>query len=285
MGAQFWWFYDVLFLSTALGIFYHAVQKGFRQEILNTICFLVAVVVSVGGAWFLSLPIYGGLFQERITVTLTRAIESEHFDIFENASEVLALNATEGEETPDAEGLRRIGEKAVSGEECPEWFVETMGNVTESLISRWYAPHSEIPLASYFAGNLPAFYQFLNTWELSPEDGAKILEAIYYRPAYLKLMKLVSILSFLLVMWIVFSVISSMMGDSEEQRPVTGKSRISAIPLGLIEATGTLLILTVIIRLTVALTDGQMLLFNQETMNHTILFRYVYHFIVKCLAV
>ena len=283
MGTQFWWFYDVLFLSVAVGVLYHAVQKGFRQEFLKTIAFVVSIGIAFAGAFFLSQPVYQMLFQEKINGTLQRALESEYFDIFENASEALALTSS-GEEKPDAETLRNISEKAVSGEECPEGFVEVIGNSTENLISRYIKPHSEKPLAQCFAEDISAFQLFLQEYEQSPEQGAKLLEALYYRQAYHKLMMRILFLCCLLVMWMVFSVISSMMEYSEEQKHITGKSRIFAVLLGLIEATGGLLILTVMIRLIVGLTDGQMLLFNQETMSRTIIFRYVYHFILNCLT-
>ncbi|MEE5991712.1 MAG: hypothetical protein V3G42_00550 [Oscillospiraceae bacterium] len=285
MGTQFWWFYDVLFLSIAMGILYHALWNGFRKEVLKTVGLALTITATFAVACFLSTPVYQTLFQEKITTTLQNALESEDFDIFETASESLALNATEGEETPDADGLRNIAEKIIAGEECPEWFIDSMGNATELLISRYVKPHSEKTLVQCFAGNIPAFQVFLQICETSPQDGAQILEALYYRQSYHKLVIMVLFLLLLLIMWVIISVIASMIEYEESPKPITGKSRIWAIPLGLTEAIGGLVMITVIIRLIVALTDGQMLLFNQETMNHTIIFRFVYRFIVKCLAI
>ena len=285
MGAQFWWFYDVLFLSIAGGILYHTVQKGFRKEVLKTILFVMVVTGAFAGASFLSIPVYEKMFQEKIITTLQEVLESGQPDIFENASESLALTALEGEETPDAEGVRKMAEKAITGEECPEWFVEIMGNSTDALISRYVRPHSEKTLLQYFSGNIPAFQLFLQECETAPRECAELLEALYYKQAYCKLLTMVLFLLILFVIGAVFNIVSSLVEYSGEQGHITGKSRILAIPLGLMEVAGGTAILTAAIRLTMALTDGQMLIFNQETMNHTIIFRYVYHFMLKYLTV
>ena len=104
----------------------------------------------------------------------------------------------------------------------------------------------------------------------------QMVEEDLYRPSYLRLVRMALFLLIELLMLVIYGVIASVGGNFEEQMHVRRGNHLLAVPAGLIEAACLLLIFTVAVRLVVMLTDNEMLLFNQETIDHTIFFRYLY---------
>lgn len=275
MGTQFWWFYDVLTVSITVGILYAAVQKGFNKTVFPLIGFLAAMAVGIYGSAFLKEKVYDSLFREKITATILSVLDNEEWDVLDATAEALSLS---GEET-DAETLHSLYEKAASGGEAlPEWLTQGVCNTTEAAISVRQHSHAEHPLRETLSqAEVMTFLQTLYSGQ--PQIAAQQLEEVYYRVSYLELVRMAVFLLIELAMLIIYGIIATIGGDLDEQMHVRKGNHLLAFPAGVLEAACLLLIFTVAVQFVVRTTDGEMLLFNTETIGQTKLFRYLYQLI------
>jgi hypothetical protein len=103
-----------------------------------------------------------------------------------------------------------------------------------------------------------------------------VLEENYLHPAYQPLVRMGVFLLLETVVLIIFGIISSMAGNLEEQMHIRRGNHLLAIPVGLVEAACVLIMLTVAVKLLICLTDSQMILFNEATVERSKLFRLLY---------
>lgn len=289
MGTQFWWFYDILLLCVAGGVLYAAIARGFNKGIFRLVGFLAALIFGVWGSGLLQNPIYEGLFREGVTASIANVLADEDWQVFENAAEALALS--DAEASQDVEAFRLEQEemgKRLSSEEndeeilYPDWFVKSVCDVIESAVSVRQKPHNEQPLSVLYADHTTELYSLLEQIDSDDaEAAATSLEQTLYRPAYLCIVRIAAFLLIQVVILIICIVVSVMAGGLEEQMHIRKGNHALAVPIGLVEAVCLIIVLAAVIRLTILLTDGNMLLFNTETIEKTLLFRYIYHFILR----
>lgn len=278
MGTQFWWFYDVLMLSVTAGIFYAAVARGFNKGVFRLFGFLLTIVLSMSISNALKGMVYQNLFQQKITETIAFVLEDEEWDMLTNASETLAFTAAEEDTVPDADAfLEEHKNVQTNGGSYPEWFVTSVCNVIETAVSAEQKPHAEQSLAAIYENDPEGLCSLVDAIIKGDVQGAAAeLEGTFYRPPYLQMIRMVLLLMIQLVMLVICSIIFPMAGNLEEQMHIRKGDHILGVPIGLAEAADILLVMVVVVRLIVALTDGQMLLFNPETIEQTKLFQYIY---------
>ncbi len=277
MGTQFWWFYDVLVLSVTAGILYASVVRGFNKGVFRLIGFLLAVVVGIFGSEALKGLVYENIFQQEIISKVSTALEDEDWDVFVKASEALALSASDGEETQDTDAFRNA-HKAFGKDTYPDWFISSVSSVTEFAVSAAQKPHSQETLAEVYKNNIAGFHDLVDRIvDGQAREAAVMLEETYYRPSYLRMIRWALYLLIQLVVLIVCAIISSIAGNLEEQMHLRKGDHVLGLVVGLAETAGVLLMILLSVRLITTLTDGQMLLFNQETIDATKIFRYIYY--------
>ena len=280
MGTEFWWFFDVAIISAAGIAVYAAAAKGARRGLLRFFGLLFAVVIAFFGSHMLKEEVYTGLFYNRIQSTISYALQDEGWDIYEASAEVLSITAAEGEETQDAAALARIAKKQSDAMEpsYDDAYIELICGVLEARISRAQPPHSAQTLAALCQKSPNSFQTILGALDTDAYDvAAQQLEVLLYRPGYVSLVRMGLFLGICLVVIIICSIISSMVKHGDEKVPE--REQVAAIPMGIIEAACVLLMLVIAARFIVTATDGEMLLFNRETIAHTKLFRYLYDLI------
>ena len=90
---------------------------------------------------------------------------------------------------------------------------------------------------------------------------------------------IVSLLLFLiieLVMLIICCIIASMTGNLDQSMHVRKGDHLLAVPVALVELIVLLFVLCVVVRLIAQFTDNEMLLFNEQTVRETMVFKYLY---------
>ena len=279
MGTQFWWFYDILALSITAGILYSAISRGFNKIVFQLIGFLVAMAVGIYGSSLLKDFVYRTLFRENLTVTMQEQFDQEDWDVYAAAADNLLLTEEYADEPIDAASLRSTFTLAEEKGDAklPEAMYAAVCNVVETAVTERQPSHAGQPLRELYASRPDAVVRLAGL--LGSGDSlaaAQMVEEDLYRPSYLRLVRMALFLLIELLMLVIYGVIASVGGNFEEQMHVRRGNHLLAVPAGLIEAACLLLIFTVAVRLVVMLTDNEMLLFNQKTIDHTIFFRYLY---------
>ncbi len=277
MGTQFWWFYDVLVLALAAGLLYNAIAKGFNKLVFQLAGFVLAFVVGFFGSGYLAQPAYDVLYREQIRTTLTAAYDVSAF--YETAAQGIQKNQPDGAPAQaDAVFLQETAAAVLAGEEAPQWFITAIGSAADIMLGSQISPSPDRTISDLFAEDPEALSAFLEAAG-DAAQAADSLERSYVRPDYTQMLKMALFLLLQVVVLIVVGVISGMAGNLEEQMHIRKFNRALAVPVGLIEAASMLLFFAVAVKLAVMATDNMMLLFNEETVAETKLFRLIYRIV------
>lgn len=281
MGTQFWWFYDVLLLA-AVGItLYSAISQGLNKILLSFIGVLAALAVGIGVSNVLARPVYDALYSTKI-VSTTENILSE-WDLYTDLSEALRSFSGEEEEMDAPESLQiqeiqNLGERIASGEGAPEWFRILTARQLQKRLESKLSAHSEVTLENCM--DQDALEAFLNDMHTEAyRDAADRIEDMWYCPAYRQLVRIALLLLLELAVMIVTGIIVTAAGNLEEQMHIRRFNHLLAFPVGLIESGVLVLSLLLAVKLLIRVSDGQMLLFNYETIAETRIFRFLYAYI------
>ncbi len=280
MGAQFWWFYDVLAVCLTAGIIYSAVVKGFNKIVFQLIGTVLAFVVGFFGSGWLSPGAYQILYQDKIAASVQTALED--VDLYELAASRFAneIAAQVPDTVVDAQMLRDTAQAVCAGQESSQWFVDAVGTVTEEIVSGKMPAYAAVPLAESFAENpefLIAYLNYMN--QNDPSGAAAELERQFYRPEYTVMVRMVLFLILEAVILIIVGIIAKMAGNLENLMHIRRCNRLLGFMVGLLEAACALISVAVAVKLLATATNQQMLLFNEETIEATKLFRVIYQMI------
>lgn len=281
MGTQFWWFYDVLAVAMTFGICYVVIAKGFNKVVFQLAAFVVAMLAGVLGANLLAPKVYNELFREQIRESVRYYLENTDFDIYESVSEIMAISSSDEEETPDAQALRDIFLTAREQDvpELEEWYMTALENSLTAHLKRVQKLHPIDPDASIdWMHSAEQWIGFLSALEENGDTASAVdlIESTCYRANYTQLLRLVLFLLIELVMLIICSIIASMNTSLEQSMHLRRGNHALAIPVALVETASMLFIQCVTVRFIVQFTDGEMLMFNQPTINETYIFQYIY---------
>lgn len=281
MGTQFWWFYDVLAVAMTIIIGYAVIAKGFNKVVFQLAAFMISMVVGVLGANFIAPKVYDELFREKVGNSILSVIDNEEFDLYAQVSESLALSAAEGEDTPTAEELHKtfLQTQKMSEPVFEEWYTDAFGSVLGLRLNNAQKMHpidQSMRFAEHF--DQTGWVKLLSAMEDGgqTEEARDLIEANCYRDNYIQLVRLALFLIIELVMLIICCIIASMTDHLEESMHLRRSNHVLAIPVALVEAGSMLFVFCVIVRLIVQITDSEMLLFNQPSIDETFLFKYIY---------
>lgn len=283
MGTQFWWFYDVLAVVMTFGICYAVIAKGFNKVVFQLAAFIAAIFAGVLGANLLAPKVYDELFKDKVRSSIQYVLENENygFDIYESASAVMANTSLDDEETPDAQALHDIylAEREAETPVLEEWYMSTLSGVLTAHLERAQKFHPidpDVPIA--WMQEPGEWVEFLAVFEEDGDPAAAVdrIESSCYRANYTQLVRLALFLMIEIMMLIICSIIASINHNLEQSMHLRKSDRPLAIPVALIETASMLFIVCVTVRLIVQFTDGEMLLFNQPTINETYIFKHIY---------
>ena len=281
MGTQFWWFYDVLAVAMTFIIGYAVIAKGFNKVVFQLAAFLLSMTVGVLGANFIAPKVYDELFREKIGNSIMAVLDDETFDLYEQVAESLALTAAEEETPPTAEELHKtfLRTKRSSEAVFEEWYTDAFGSVLGLRLNNAQKMHP-IDQTKRFAERFDqnGWIDLLSAFEEGGqrEEIRDMIEVKCYRDNYTQLVRLALFLIIELVMLIISCIIASMTDHLEESMHLRRSNHLLAVPVALVEAGSMLFVFCVIVRLIVQITDSEMLLFNQPSIDATFLFKYIY---------
>ncbi len=276
MGTQFWWFYDVLIVAVAGGVIYHAAAKGFNQMVFRLIGCILAVVIGGLGSWGLSEPIYHAIYQHECEETIQVALEGQ--DLYQLTAEYIT-NHTDAADT-NAETIRTEIQSSADGNGISDTLLLGVSGMLTSLTENSVNPKPDVNMQECMTNDMDTFRYILT--QFNAEDRSAMageIERIYIRPDYIRMIGFAAFLILEAVIAIIVGIISASVGDKEELMHVGKLNRPLAVLVGILEAAAWLLTITAAICLMVSATDNMMLLFNEETIENTLIFKYVFRMI------
>ncbi len=272
MGTQFWWFYDVLAVTLAVGIIYAAVAKGFNRIVFQLIGTILAFVVGVFGSKAFAPSVYELIYQDNIINNVQQVLEEQQ--IYDTMAQLLksTQDGTAPEEY-DSAALQSMN----AADDVPQWYADALGNAAQHLLDPVLSSQNDMALTQVFTENPDFLREFRSSLNEETKLAAAVaLERDYYREGYLQLVKMALFLLLELVIVIIISVIANMASSLEEMMHIRRCNRLLGFAAGLLEAACAVLTMTVAVKLLVDGTSGQMLLFNEPTIEATQLFKWLY---------
>lgn len=272
MGTQFWWFYDVLTLTIAAGLLYHAAAKGFNKLIFRFVGAVLAFLAGFFGSGWLAEPTYSALFYENTISVIGTEYESPEMlpTILTQAQSLYPEETAELTEEALGETIAQVK----AGGEIPSWLPEAIGAAADHALESKLSLTPDQDLQTLFAEN-PQLLQEI----MAAEAPAEMLEQTHYRPFYLDVIRMALFLLLEAVVLIITGIIAAMIGDPEQLMHIRRCNKLLAVPAGLIQVFCVLVTFTVAVKLIVIATDDMMLLFNQATIEETKLFKLLYEMI------
>ena len=272
MGTQFWWFYDVLIVTIAACLLYNAVERGFNKLVFRLAGFALAFVVG----YFASTPLtdiaYRTLYSEKVTTQVQTNLEEK--DFYEAMASTLRQKFPESEYR-STDKLQLI--KALQDGQMNSMYAQAAASVLETSLANAVDLYPQQSLQDYFAENETVLRDFLNYMQEEQfAEAAGTLENGYFSSFYQKLIRMVLFVLLEVVVLIIVGIISAMAGDVEQFMHVSRFDRILGLLVGLIEVAVVLVSVAVAVRLIIMATDNMMMLFNEQTIAETKLFRLLY---------
>ncbi|MBP0972990.1 MAG: CvpA family protein [Oscillospiraceae bacterium] len=286
MGTQFWWFFDAVVVCVTIGFIYTAAAKGFNKGVFRLAGFGLAIVLGLLGSAGLQGFVYQSLFRASIEDAIMSVVSDEEWDVFQEASEQLAISAPDDESVPDPEEFERIFQEVSSGHAemiYPDWFISSVCDVTEAALVKQRRPHSAERMAVLYdtGHDYQGFCTIVKALHTHDDTQAAVssIETTLYQPGYLQMIRMAVLLIIGAAILLIFGIISAMAGSLEELMHLGKSNHVLGVLVGIVETAGILLFFIAAVRMVITMTDGQMLVFNPETIGDTKLFRYLYDLI------
>lgn len=302
MGTQFWWFFDAVTAAVLLVVVFLAGRKGFAKTLIMTIGCAASILLGVALSGAVSGFVYGSAIEhgnvKNLKETLSSTdlsadtktyIEGLGYNVKVNDNKVAEIFLEGG----DLNGalykyVNNINGKIVDTEEnfrqkMTQGFAEIMGSVFTKALSDYAgeAVHDKIITDM---SKLPEAIMLIETQAQAADvtdysEAAKLLEKEYSADAYKDMISLIAFAAVSVVVLLVVMNIARKMNEGEAIGRVGDiADHVIGGVFGVIEAAVLMLIVASLVRLVVMFGSSEMILFNEESINKTYVFKHIYEF-------
>jgi preprotein translocase subunit SecF len=295
MGEQFWWIYDAALAGVVLVFAFVMGRKGMAKALISLVCTLLALVIafSVSGAVSkgiyktamrpgavknLSKDLYSDSVKSRLAEYLSgleynlRIKNDKLTDIIENAEDL------DSELYNYANNLNgtKVDEEGVFKNKLHEVYSQ----IIYDLVSKEFDPYIADHAKELVIDNPAPFAQIAK--ELNEEGGgqkeaAHIIADNYIGPTYSKVFRYISFIAvFVVVLLLAFFIMKSFTESLSSGGAVSHiMGGILGIGIGII----ILIVAGVVIKLNILMGNNEMMLFNKDTLDSTVVFKYIFNLV------
>ena len=295
MGAEFWWFYDVIVLAVVLVSAFFAGRKGFTRSLITLVGYAISAVIAFSVSAGISGSIYDGTIRDSNANKLEKSISKDDFiskteDYLENLEYNINVNPenlekifTEGGDISDElySYVNNINGKKVAEEEQFSIQVrECYGSVFKDMISKQLSKFSAESVAEKFReGELSIDEVAPLMMQENPKEAAKYIAGEFVSGAYMSMIRLIAfVVLFVLIAGLFTAFVNAFMGKSSVYGIAT---RIGGVAVGVINGAILVFVVAAAVRLSAIMGSNEMLFFNNEAVDKTFVFRYFYDFTAK----
>lgn len=298
MGSQFWWFYDVAAAAVILVAVFITARKPISKSAASLAAFLLGIVVAASASGTIGESVYKNAIKnsnaEKLEKTLDDGymvqktklyIESLGYNVnvkAENVEKIFSECASvPGKNVYDElySYVNNINGKNVDTEEAFRAKMEVgFASIIKSIVSErlsGYAAecaYKKVLEKPDSIGELIAFSQ-----EEYQTAAAKYIESQYTSGAYITTVKLISFILLAIAVIIIVKLFAHALfsGRSDYAQPSLGE-HIGGAVIGLAVGAAALVIIAVSVKIYTIFGSGEMLFFNDEVIDKTIIFKYAY---------
>ena len=295
MGAEFWWFYDVIVLAIVLVSAFFAGRKGFARSLITLVGYAISAVIAFSVSAGISGSIYDGTIKDSNANKLEKSISKQDFiskteDYLENLEYNINVNPenlekifTEGGDISDEIyryvnniNGKKVAEEGKFGIEVQECY----GSVFKDMISKQLSKFSAESVSEKFKeGQLSIDEVAPLLMQENPKEAAKYIAEEFVSGAYMSMIRLIAfVVLFVLIAGLFTAFVNAFMGKSDVYGIAT---RIGGVAVGVINGAILVFVVAAAVRLSAIMGSNEMLFFNNEAVDKTFVFRYFYDFTAK----
>ena len=300
MGSQFWWFYDIVAAAVFLVCIFLAGKKGVLRGAIAAVGCVIALALALGISTGAADGVYQNTMRSSNIKKVSKVIKQDVF-LYKYAAYLESLDTNIN---PSYEKLDSIfssednknydqalgdyinnvnGRKLYDDEETLEVVHEGYAVVIGEIVSQSMNKYAAEVAMKEVREN-PETVQELIPMIHFHEDGdpvqpAKFITDNYTAPAYVTIYKLaglliVFILAFVFTLYMSYSIASK----QEPSRPV---EYIISGSTGIFTGAAIVFIIAAAVRLWAVLGSDEMLFFNNEVIDRSLIFKYFYNLVSK----
>lgn len=298
MGTQFWWFYDVTAAAAILICVYISGRKGFMKSAFMAIACVISLVVSMAASGAVSQSLYENTVRsgnikklekswDRETFTMKYAVylESMGYNIKVN-SEKLNNIFDSGENYDEAlckyvnnVNARKVeNDEAVLREKIREGYAAVMAEMLAEPLNKFAAETAAEKIRGGMS--MEEFIPLLRDRD-SIHNAAVYAADNYTAEAYSTQFRLIVFtVVYIAVLLLVLATLNSFMRNRENDSQGAG-SHIAGSFIGFAMGAAMVFAIAAVVRLWTVMGGNEMLFFNNEAIDKTIVFKYFYDFTLK----
>lgn len=302
MGTQFWWFFDVFTAALLLVAVFIAGKKGFGKTLVFTIGCAASVLLAIALSGPIANFAYGSAIEHGNLKNLKEELSSSDlsadtktfmegmgYNIRVNDSRVSEIFLEGGDVVGSLyEYANNINGKVVDSEEnFRKKMNEGLAGVVRSVFTDSHSAFAGEAVYDEVLADMSKLPQILTLIEEQanePEvhdytEASKLLEAEYCADVYKDMISLAAfaVIS-LIVLILVMNISGKMNGDGGIGAVGDIADHIIGGVFGVLQAAVFMLVIAAAVRLVVTLGGSDMILFNEESINKTYVFKHIYNF-------
>lgn len=304
MGAQFWWFYDVAAAAVLLVAIFLSARKPISKAVSSLIAFGLGLVVALSASSSIAGSMYKTAMrgsnadkiekalEEDAVINKTKAyIESLGYNVVvktENLGEIFAEATTSAVYIDVYEALyeytNNINGRVVDTEEAfREKMTAGFAEIISDIVGENLSAYAAETAAAAVIDDPDSINEFLVlTQQENMTEAAKYIADNYTAAAYTDVIRLISfiILMFIVVLAVKFFA-HALIGKNSEFSQLSIAEHLCGGLLGLFTGAIIVFVAAVAVRTYTVFGSGEMLFFNDDVIDKTLFFKYVYNLAAK----
>lgn len=301
MGTEFWWFYDVIAVAVLLVCIFFSGKRGFLKGTFMALCCAVSVFVSFSVSDTVSQELYKNTVRSSNVKKIEKNLKSDTFTqkyatYLENMGYFIKVNPDKLYEVfkSDMEldkalcdyvnniNARKAEEnEAVLLEKIREGYAVVMGDIISQSLNKFSAETAANEIRNDSSG-IKEFLILVLDKDSGTHNAAVYIIDNYTAKPYVTIFRLTGfVILYIAIFLIIMAIINSFTGRREGGGMESISSHITGGLIGIVTGGIMIFAIAAVIRLWAIMGNNEMLFFNNDVIDSTLIFRYFYDSVLK----
>lgn len=295
MGAQFWWFYDVIVVAAILVCMFLTAKNGIMKAAISLVGFALSVGIALSASSSVANSFYEGSIRtsniKKLDYNITNGdfygdfatyLNNLGYDIFVDRNRLEQICISEADVDKSIyEYLNNINNREVDPEGIfMDKLHEGYASLISGLVSKQLSEYSAEYAAEQIRKDPSGIYEYMQLVRDPDykEPAAEHIVDNYLEKPYKTQIRLVCLMLLMIVFIIITIFIGTVANKKEHMEEGLVTKTISGL-IGIFVGAVIVLLIAVMVRLYVVLGSNKMLFFNHEAIDNSYIFKYVYNFV------
>lgn len=295
MGTEFVWFFDIAVVAILLIFLYSGGKRGFLRSIILIAGYFISFFVAFSLSGKLAPPIYDGFARPLVISSIEKKLDS--IDIAEELQRSINSAYRDSGITFDKDEVQQVisGSDGDLSKSFTDYISSKTGveisddKINEVLqgafmgdtVERFFASLPNFmkeSASSYLSANNPSLGDTIKGTIGTKETAAAFLEEEVLRGGAISVVQM--ILFFLLfgVVMLIVRLLAGLFKDVNKIPVIGPVNTLLGAAIGLVEGAIIVYIIALLIHLIIMFMASPMIVFNEETIQSTLLFKFFYNF-------